>query len=149
MPEVAWKKPLHEIEAAEGLRGISALDAFRLLERDPHTVLLDVRTPAEWDFVGVPLVDHYLQVEWRIYPEMAINPDFLQEVKAAGIAPEQPLVVMCKMGGRSREAASFLVRNGFLQVYDMTDGFEGAPNDYGHRRCVNGWVAAGLPWLQC
>ena len=149
MPDVAWKRPLEQIAAAENLSEIKALDAFRLLEREPDAVLLDVRTTAEWDFVGVPLVEHYAQVEWRLYPDMHVNPDFLAEVRAAGITPDHAVVVMCKMGGRSREAATFLIENGFERVHNMVDGFEGVPNDYGHRRCVNGWIAAGLPWLQC
>ncbi len=147
--DTSWKRPLEEIRAAEGLRDISAMEAFRLLQHDPDAVLLDVRTEAEWEFVGVPLVENLVQVEWRILPDMRINPDFLKEVRTQGLVPQQPVLVMCKMGGRSREAASFLLENGFAHVYNVTDGFEGDPNAYGHRRSVNGWIAAGLPWIQC
>ncbi len=151
MPNSHWRQPpsADDRQAEEGLRTLKAPQAFRLLQDDAQAVLVDVRSCAEWDFVGVPLVDNYVQVEWRMYPDMAVNPDFLAEVAAAGLTPQTPLVLLCRSGQRSREAGMFLLENGFSAVYNVVDGFEGTHNDYGHRRSVNGWVAAGLPWLQC
>ncbi len=133
----------------EGVQEINAPQAYRLLQRHDKALLLDVRTSAEWDFVGVPLVDNYAQVEWRSYPQMMVNPGFLDEVRVCAADSERPLILLCRSGQRSREAALFLVRNGWADVYHVSDGFEGALNDYGHRRGVNGWIAAGLPWIQC
>ena len=128
---------------------ISAREACDILRRDPQAALLDVRTMAEWDYVGVPLVTRYFQVEWRIYPDMTINPDFLAEVEALDLPKEGPILVMCRTGIRSREAGAFLLQNGYAACYNIVDGFEGDRNRFGQRRSVNGWIAEGLPWIQC
>ncbi len=137
-----------EIEVPE-VPEVSVREACRILREDPHAVLLDVRTAPEWDFVGVPLVSSYAQVEWRLYPDMAINPDFLAEVKALGLPRRGRILCLCKSGGRSLEAAAFLLQNGYSECYNVREGFEGARNAIGQRRCVNGWIAEGLPWMQC
>ena len=134
-----------EIEVPE----VSVREACRILREDPDAVLLDVRTAPEWDFVGVPLVSNYAQVEWRLYPDMTINPDFLSEVEALSLPKRGRILCLCKSGGRSREAAAFLLQNGYSECYNIREGFEGERNEVGHRRCVNGWIAEGLPWMQC
>ena len=131
------------------LKELTAREAWERLRADERVVLLDVRSEPEWDFVGVPLADNYHQVCWRHYPEMRVNPDFLVEVEASGIDRDAPVLLLCKSGVRSREAGEFLLSNGFSQCYNIVDGFEGERNDNGHRCRIDGWVAAGLPWIQC
>ncbi len=128
---------------------ITALEAWERLRKNGRAVLLDVRSEPEWDFVGVPLVDGYLQISWRHWPDMRINPDFLVELDAAGVDRDTPLLLMCKAGVRSREAGEFLLRRGFLHCFNISDGFEGERDEKGRRRRMSGWVAAGLPWMQC
>ncbi len=131
------------------VKRITSREAWAILTSCQDAVLVDVRTDAEWDFVGVPLVGRSVQVSWQDYPHMQRNPDFLAEIHAAGVRPNQPLLLMCKAGSRSFAAAEFLAQNGFKTVFDIRDGFEGERNAQGQRRCVDGWIAAGLPWIQC
>ncbi len=128
---------------------ITAREAWERLREDEQAVLLDVRSEPEWDFVGVPLVDNYLQISWRHWPEMQVNPDFLAELEASGVNRDTPLLLMCKAGIRSREAGEFLLEQGFVHCFNIRDGFEGERDETGRRCRIDGWVAAGLPWMQC
>ena len=131
------------------LKDITAIEAHRMLRADDRAVLVDVRSEPEWDFVGVPLVANYVQVCWRAWPDMRVCDDFLDEFAAFDIPRDAPLLMLCKSGGRSRQAGLFLLQNGYARCYNVRDGFEGDRNDHGQRRCVNGWIASGLPWMQC
>ena len=71
--------------------------------------------------------------------QMQPNPEFLDVVKA-NLPPETPVLVGCKMGGRSQKAAELLASAGFQDVTNVQGGWGGAPQ-LGH----TGWVQAGLP----
>ena len=71
--------------------------------------------------------------------QMRPNPDFLDIVRG-NFAPETPMVVGCKMGGRSQQACEILSSAGFHDVTNVLGGYGGAPQ-LGH----TGWVQAGLP----
>jgi rhodanese-related sulfurtransferase len=79
---------------------------------------------------------------------MAINPNFTAEVAAAGIAPDQPVLLLCRSGVRSAAAAKLLTAAGFSEAYNVADGFEGNHDAARHRGTVGGWKATGLPWVQ-
>ena len=131
-------------------------EAWELLTRDPKVQLVDVRTVAEWNFVGLPdLTDLERRVhciEWQGYPTMQPNPNFTADaaeaLQAAGAGPETPILFLCRSGARSRAAAMAMTRAGFAKAFNIAGGFEGDPDDEGHRGLKNGWKAAGLPWRQ-
>ena len=120
-------------------------DAHALLLERPNAVLVDCRTQAEWTFVGVPAIPGTRFVEWSHWPEGGQNENFVKDV-AGGLEPGQPIVVICRTGGRSAAAAEALTDAGFTNVYNVLDGFEGHPDVDGHR--TGGWRGAGLPWQQ-
>ena len=126
--------------------------AWDILQTDPDAVLIDVRTDAEWAFVGVPDLSgvgrNTVLVEWQSFPEMAINPDFVGEVKAHGIRPDQTLLLICRSGQRSRHAAMALTDGGFERCLNVAEGFEGGLDAARHRGAAGGWKAAGLAWIQ-
>ncbi|SMF13605.1 Rhodanese-related sulfurtransferase [Tistlia consotensis] len=126
--------------------------AHELLAREPEALLVDVRSAPEWDFVGRPdpeaLGGRVVFVSWKRWPGMASNERFLQEVAAAGVLPERPLLLLCRSGQRSRDAAVALTRAGFGPCWNIADGFEGPKDEAGHRNTLSGWRAAGLPWIQ-
>jgi rhodanese-related sulfurtransferase len=124
---------------------ISPTDAHSLLLERSNAVLVDCRTQAEWSFVGVPSMPGTRFIEWTQWPEGARNENFVRDV-AGGLEPNQPLVVICRTGGRSEAAAHLLTDAGFTEVYNVLDGFEGHPDADGHR--TGGWRGAGLPWHQ-
>jgi rhodanese-related sulfurtransferase len=71
--------------------------------------------------------------------QMIPNPDFLPVV-TANFPRDTPMVVGCKMGGRSQKACELLSSAGFENVTNVLGGWGGAPQT-GHA----GWVQAGLP----
>ena len=115
-----------------------------LLER-PNAVLVDCRSTAEWSFVGVPDVAATRFVEWSSWPRGEQNADFVATA-TEGLDASQPILVICRSGGRSAAAASALTAAGFSEVYNITDGFEGHVDHQGHRQ--GGWKGLGLPWVQ-
>jgi len=122
---------------------LTPTEAHELLQNREDAVLVDCRTQAEWSFVGVPVFERTRFVEWTRYPDGSPNENFVRDV-AGGLAPEQPLVIICRTGGRSAAGATALTEAGFTEVYNVLDGFEGHHDENGQRS--GGWRGAGLPW---
>ena len=131
---------------------LTSVETYALLERDPEAVLVDVRTKAEWSYVGLPdlsgLGRGVVVVEWQSFPDGTVNRGFLDDLAAAGVRPDMPVAFICRSGVRSRSAAETATAAGFAAAYNVTDGFEGPLGPEGHRGSIAGWKAAGLPWRQ-
>ncbi len=131
---------------------ISVDDAWRMLGEDSSAHLIDVRTQAEWNFVGLPdlssLSKDLLKVEWQDFPSGAPNPKFTDQVAATGVKPADTLLFLCRSGGRSRHAAIAMTAQGYSKCFNVAGGFEGDLDGDRHRGRVGGWKAAGLPWAQ-
>jgi rhodanese-related sulfurtransferase len=129
---------------------IALNEAWSLLESDERALLIDVRTKAEWNFVGVPdllSIDKQVRlVEWTRFPDGSPNPDFLTEA-IAGVAEDQPVLFLCRSGVRSLAAAKAFEEAGFSTTFNVTAGFEGdlKTDGCGHRH--DGWKDF-LPWKQ-
>lgn len=125
---------------------------WEALQADPQTQLVDVRTDAEWNFVGIPdLAEAGKQavlIPWQIYPTMQRNPGFEAQLQQAGFTGEHHIYFICRSGVRSMAAAEAARAAGFPNVYNVADGFEGPPDHAGHRGAAAGWKAEGLPWRQ-
>ncbi len=142
--------------AAHYAGDVTPAEAWRVLSQTADAQLIDVRTSAEWQFVGLPdlapLGRRPLLSEWQVYPDMAVNAAFADEtgaaLAAAGIAKTTPLFLLCRSGARSRAAAAALTAKGYQAAYNIAHGFEGDPDDQGHRGSLNGWKADDLPWRQ-
>ncbi len=131
---------------------VSPAEAWEILAKDPQSVLLDVRTDAEWSFVGLPDLAGIGKkthcVAWQRFTDMRLNDDFVAETRAIGVQPEQTLLFLCRSGQRSRLAAIALTEAGYQRCYNVAEGFEGAHDGLRHRGTVGGWKVAGLPWIQ-
>ncbi len=127
---------------------VTPSEAFARLQADPNAVLIDVRTDAEWAYVGVPAVEGLRKVCWQTFPDMQRNPEFVAQVEAAGVTRDQELYLICRSGARSASAASLLTEAGFANCYNVAEGFEGDKDADGHRGRTGGWKVAGLPWVQ-
>ncbi|MFO1152460.1 MAG: rhodanese-like domain-containing protein [Rhodospirillales bacterium] len=126
--------------------------AWSKLAEDSRATLIDVRTPAEWSFVGVADLSSIgkepVLVPWALYPSMEVNASFAQHIAALGLRKDAPLFFMCRSGARSRAAAIAMTKQGYTACYNVTTGFEGDKNEAGHRGQFAGWKADGLPWQQ-
>ena len=127
-------------------------EAWELLKENPKAALVDVRTLPEWNFVGLPRLDSLSKeticVSWQSFPDMGMNAAFVEEVAARGVDKDQPVLLICRSGARSRSAAMALTAAGFGPCYNVAEGFEGDRDGDLHRGSVGGWKVAGLPWAQ-
>ena len=120
-------------------------EAFTLLQNVPAAKLVDVRSNAEWNFVGV--IPGAVNVEWKTFPGMIDNPHFLEQLKHQ-VDAESLVMFICRTGARSDQAARTAAANGFSDCFNVLEGFEGDKDANGHRGKVNGWKARNLPWAQ-
>ncbi|HZS80706.1 MAG TPA: rhodanese-like domain-containing protein [Herbaspirillum sp.] len=127
---------------------VTPQEAFALLQDNATVKLVDVRTKAERDWVGqVSLAaEQHLAVQWNLYPEGVPNPHFLEQLSAVA-NKDMILLFLCRADIRSRHAAKLAADNGYLQCYDVLEGFEGSKDSMGHRKTIEGWCKAGLPWV--
>ncbi|MEU4838674.1 rhodanese-like domain-containing protein [Nocardia testacea] len=126
--------------------------AWELLSENPDAVLVDVRTEAEWKFVGVPdtsaIAKPTLLVEW-VDSTGARNTEFLDQLRSAlsDRPADAPVLFLCRSGQRSAHAADAATAAGIAPAYNISEGFEGPLDELGHRG-GSGWRAHGLPWRQ-
>lgn len=131
---------------------IGPKQAWELMTENAGVGLLDVRTPAEWAYVGLPdlsaLGRQPLLVPWLMFPSMQINAEFASQVSETGVDPDQQLLIICRSGVRSKAAAIALTAVGFATCHNVAYGFEGDKDPAGHRGTLNGWKVDDLPWVQ-
>lgn len=129
---------------------VTPSDTYAALQADTHAVLVDVRTQAEWAYVGTPDMSELgkatVLVEWQRFPDGRRNTEFVDDLRSAGV-DGGPIYFICRSGVRSRSAAQVATAAGLGPAYNVIDGFEGQLDADRHRG-VGGWKAAGLPWTQ-
>lgn len=131
---------------------VASEETWNALRSEENAQLVDVRTDAEWTFVGFPDLSaagkQLKLIPWQVYPTMQVNQDFIRQLREAGLTPDHQLYFLCRSGGRSLAAARAAQAAGFIHAYNVADGFEGPPDQRGHRGTIAGWKATGLPWRQ-
>ena len=131
---------------------VTAQQAWEKLSSDRRATLVDVRTPAEWSYVGLPdlspIGKTVARVAWQGYPGLALNPRFGDELAGCGLAKDDAIFFICRSGARSRAAAEAMTALGYKRCFNVADGFEGPRDGEGHRGRLAGWKASGLPWTQ-
>ena len=142
-----------DMEMSEGYAGdITPAAAWQILEEQENVVLIDVRTQAEWAWVGQvdlsSLGIKHLCVEWNSFPSGQQNEHFIEDVEKIVADKDTQLLMLCRSGVRSKFAAIALTHAGYKTAYNISGGFEGDHDEHRHRGQVNGWKFAGLPWMQ-
>ncbi|MEM6487716.1 MAG: rhodanese-like domain-containing protein [Pseudomonadota bacterium] len=144
---------------------LSPADAYAAMAEAPTARMVDVRTRAEWMFVGMPdlsALDRPLwTVEWQGFPASGPNPDFLEalaDVAASDGGMPGHLLFICRSGARSMAAARAVAAAAeagqlsgaaqTMRLSNVAEGFEGDLDANGHRGRANGWKVHGLPWRQ-
>lgn len=143
---------------AGGVGEVDPKGAWEALASATPTLMIDVRTTAEWSFVGAPDLSALNQpmafIEWQSFPSMGVNQDFAAEaLGAADQTKAEEVYFICRSGARSMHAAmttsaAAAAAGRQLTCFNVSEGFEGDPDANGHRGKLNGWKASGLPWRQ-
>ncbi len=133
---------------------IPAKQAYEL-QQQPNTLLVDVRSHMEFLFIGHPV--GAINIPWIDEPDWNINPNFSREIRQlilGGVSSVEhnhdiPIILICRSGKRSLEAGKQLIEDGFMQIFNVAEGFEGELDDKHQRSTLAGWRFDGLPWEQC
>ena len=141
------------VDSSTGYAGeLSPQEAWSLLRDDAQARLVDVRTQAEWSYVGIPDLSSIgretIFTQWLLAPAMSENLNFFDELTTQGLTPDMAAIIMCRTVNRSPKAARAMTAKGFPRCYFLLEGFEGSLDDEKHRGLRDGWKVAGLPWTQ-
>ncbi len=128
------------------IENLNPQQAWDALQQDKTAVLIDVRTKMEHLFVGHP--PQAIHIPWKEAPDWQLNSHFVENVRQVVSNPNVPILLLCRSGQRSLEAAAALEKAGYSRLINIVDGFEGALDDNKQRGHLNGWRFLGLPWQQ-
>lgn len=123
---------------------VTAEYAYKILSSEQNCFLVDVRTENEWNNIGVPLLpdnSRLIKLSWRLSHNMAVNQKFSEELSTKITDKEAKIFFLCKVGGRSFEAAAHFTSLGYENCYNIAAGFEAASSD----GAIKGWLAEHLP----
>ncbi len=132
--------------AGAGPKGIDSKESYNMVMENPKdTFIVDVRTRAEYEFVGHPdLPNGVPNIPLKFYPGWKMNANFVKNVEAR-YPKDVTLIMLCRSGKRAEKAGKLLLDAGFKKVLYMADSFEGSKDEKGHRT-VSGWKVNGLPY---
>lgn len=100
----------------------------------------------EHSFVGHP--PGAVHISWKEPPEWLQNPDFVPQVQKMALRHDTPILLLCRSGQRSLDAAHALAQAGYTQLINIEGGFEGPLDSQKHRGTLGGWRFYSLPWQQ-
>jgi rhodanese-related sulfurtransferase len=147
---------LGDQSSARAVDDVDVATTWQGLTSGTGAQLVDVRTRAEWTYVGIPdlgpIGKRAVLVEWQTFPDQSVDPRFVErlagELKALNVQLDDDLYFICRSGSRSLAAARAMAEAGYRCCHNVAGGFEGSLDDLRHRGTVGGWKATGLPWLQ-
>ena len=96
------------LTSVNGYVNVNVSEAKQMIETNPSLVILDVRTQEEYD-------EGHLE-------NAVLIPVSELESRLDELNKDKPILVYCKLGGRSATASQILVDNGFSGVYNMLGG---------------------------
>ena len=124
---------------------LTPAEAYEVWRGVPAAKLIDVRSRAEWDYVG--RIPGAVELELLTYPSNLRNTEFVPELESKA-DKAAPVLFICRSGGRSHHAAMLAAQVGYSASFNVLEGFEGDRDAQGHRNTSGGWRVAGLPWTQ-
>jgi rhodanese-related sulfurtransferase len=128
------------------MKHLTPKETYAYLQAHPEALFVDCRTEMEFFYVGHPVGAAH--IAWQEAPEWQVNAHFAAEVLREAGTRDRPVVLICRSGTRSVDAAKALEADGFTDVTNVLTGFEGERDEEHHRGRVNGWRHDGLPWEQ-
>ncbi len=128
------------------IENLDPKQSWAVLQNNPGAVLIDVRTAIEHSFVGHP--PKAIHVAWKEFPGMQLNNGFVEHVQQHAPDKSAPILLLCRSGQRSVDAAKALEAAGYQHLINILEGFEGPLDEQKHRGNLGGWRFYGLPWQQ-
>jgi rhodanese-related sulfurtransferase len=128
------------------IENLTPQKAWDLLQQNNDAVFVVVRTKVEHAFVGHPL--GAVHIAWKEAPDWLVNSKFVAEVEKVVPDKNAPVLLLCRSGQRSLDAAKALEETGYQRLINIVDGFEGPLDQHNHRGNLGGWRFNGLPWEQ-
>ena len=128
------------------MKHLTPKQTFAYLAAHPEAMLIDCRSEIEFFYVGHPV--GAIHIAWHEAPDWEVNPDFAREVLRESRDRERPILLICRSGKRTLDAARALEDDGFTDVTNVLFGFEGELDENFQRGKLNGWRHDGLPWEQ-
>ncbi len=128
------------------IEDLTPVEAYELLQQNTASILVDVRTKIEHSFVGHPI--GAIHIAWKEAPSMQINENFIAEIEKIAPNKTAPILLLCRSGQRSLDAAKALENFGYKHLINIIDGFEGPLDGSKHRGNLGGWRFNKLPWQQ-
>ena len=128
------------------MKHVTPTEAFEIQQRERDALLVDCRTEMEFLYVGHPV--GAVNIEWHTTPNFEVNPTFADDVLREAGSKERPILLICRSGKRTLDAGAALEAEGFKDVTNVLEGFEGELDEDFHRGTLGGWRKAGLPWEQ-
>ena len=125
--------------------------AVERIQSNPQALFVDVRSKAEYKYVGFP--ENSILIPWIDGPDWEPNPEVFSDLVMEELDGRENLlnteiILICRSGFRSNEALKCLENKGFTQVSHVASGFEGDLDENDHRGNLNGWRHDGMPWSQ-
>ena len=125
--------------------------AVEKLQNNPQALFVDVRSKAEYKYVGYP--ENSILIPWIDDPDWEPDPEVfsdsvMQELDGRENLSDTEIILICRSGFRSNEALKCLENKGFTQVSHVASGFEGDLDENDHRGNLNGWRHDGMTWSQ-
>tara|TARA_B100000989_G_C19237566_1_gene342581 strand:+ start:77 stop:478 length:402 start_codon:yes stop_codon:yes gene_type:complete len=122
--------------------------AYKRLTENKDAMLIDCRTEREWEVIGVPdlsQIDKSLTKIELLRQDQSINPIFVEQI-AELAQRDTPLYLICRSGARSASACQMLLKAGFIDVTNVSEGFEGHSQYQERTEIIEGWQSHNLPW---
>jgi len=136
------------------IKEINSTKAYSILQQSKNAILIDVRSSIEYDYVGHPI--NAIHIPVKEAPDCEIRDDFIGNVRSElkkkfpdiKNVSEIHILLLCRSGQRSGQAAQMLELEGYKNIINIMDGFEGDKDANNHRSVMNGWRFNNLPWEQ-
>ncbi len=131
---------------------VTPAEAWQVLSDNLQAVLVDVRTDAEWGYVGLPdlssIGKEAVLLSWKLFPGNQENTRFVEELAKRVPDQDGALLFIGRSGVRALAAAVAMTRAGYMECFNVSEGFEGDLDAKRHRGTSGGWKTAALPWIQ-
>lgn len=101
-------KPQISKEITKDFETITPEEAKTIMDENPHAVILDVRTKEEYDKGHI--------ADSILLPNENIDED---SVSALGLTDNSVVLIYCRSGSRSKDAASKLAELGYSNIFDF------------------------------